>query len=114
MFATTDDLAHLLHIDPADLDTAAATLLLEGAAALVQEAAGGQRITLTVDDTVTLVGSTDSFFDLPQIPVVSVSAVDVDGTAVAAGIDGYKLIGDRLWRRSGWQANYGWSANFGW
>jgi hypothetical protein len=111
-FATPSDLAALLQ---ADIDTATATLLLEGAASLVQEAAGGQRITLVVDDsTGPLIGSTDSFFQLPQIPVVSVSAVDVDGTAVAAGTEGYKLIGNRLWRRSGWQANYGWSANYGW
>src|SRR3954465_7731993 len=82
----------------AGVDPAPATLLLEGAASLVQEAAGGQRITLVVDDsTGPLIGSTDSFFQLPQIPVVSVSAVDVDGTAVAAGTEGYKLIGNRLW-----------------
>jgi hypothetical protein len=110
-FATPSDLAALLQ---ADVDTATATLLLEGAAALVQEAAGGQRITLVNDDIAEIIGSTDSFLQLPQIPVVSVSAVDLDGTAIAAGTEGYKKIGDKLWRRSGWQANYGWSANFGW
>lgn len=101
--ATPQDLASLLQ---ADVDTSTATLLIEMATAIVQGACGGQRIVQVVDDVLTLLGATDSWLDLPQIPVTAVSSVVLDGTTLTVGTD-YKLIGSRLWRKCGWQTNLG-------
>lgn len=102
---TPTDLASLLQ---QDLDASTATLLVECATAVVQEAAGGQRIVQVVDDVADLTGTTDSWLDLPQIPVTGVSAVTLDGSALSAGAPGsggstYRLRGNRLWRGDGWQ-----------
>jgi hypothetical protein len=106
--ATPSDLAAALQ---SNVDTATATLLIECATSVVQEAAGGQRIIQVVDDTATLIGVSDAWLDLPQIPVTAVGAVTLDGTAVAAGVlttdTQYKRFGDRLWRGRGWQVNCG-------
>lgn len=94
---------------PADLgvllgttvDVTQATLLVECATAVVQVAAGGQRI---VDLTTTALIDVDPaaggelYLDLPQLPVRSVAAVTIDGLAVTD----WKLTGQRLWRASGW------------
>lgn len=42
----------------------------------------------------------DRYLDLPGKPVTAISAVSVDGTALAA--TAYKLIHGRLWRLCGW------------
>jgi hypothetical protein len=97
--ATPADLAALLHIDEADLHMAAATLLIECATAVVQEAAG-QGI-LRATSTVTLEPSPGRWLWLPQLPVVSVASVELDGTVLAVG--DYQVRGHRLWRESGWQ-----------
>lgn len=102
--ATPSDLASLVQ---GDVDTSTATLLIEMATAIVQQACGDQRIVQVVGDTLTTSGTTDSWLALPQIPVISVSSVTLDGVALTAGTD-YKLVGNRLFRRQGWQANYGW------
>lgn len=103
MLATPEDLASLLQ---SDLDLSTATLLLETATAIVQEAAGGQRIVQVAGDVITLAGFTDSWLALPQLPVTAVASVALDGITLTAGTD-YRLIGDRLWRRTGWQTSYG-------
>lgn len=106
--ATPADLASALQ---QDLDLSTATLWVEAGTAVVQAAAGGQRIVQVVDDVVTFMGSTSSWLDLPQIPVTAVSSVTLDGSSVAAGeLTGggnYRLIGNRLWRGDGWQINRG-------
>ncbi|MCW2900309.1 MAG: hypothetical protein JWO67_2574 [Streptosporangiaceae bacterium] len=102
--ATPADLASLLQ---ADLDAATATLLIELATSVVQQAAGGQRIVQVVGDSITILGTTDNWLDLPQIPVTAVTSVSQDGTVLTAGTD-YKRFGNRLWRKFGWQTNYGW------
>jgi hypothetical protein len=102
--ATPADLASALQ---QDVDTATATLLIETATAIVQEACGGQRIIEVVGDVVTLTGTTDSWLDLPQIPVTAVTSVVLDGITLSLGTD-FKVFGNRLWRRQGWQSNYGW------
>jgi hypothetical protein len=111
--ATALDLAALLQ---QDLDLSSATLVIEMATALVQEAAGGQRIVQVVDDPFEIGGTTDSWLNLPQIPVTAVaSLVRDDGEAVTIGTGvnaDYKLIGNRLWSRCGWQAALGWGAGF--
>lgn len=102
--ATPSDLASYLQ---ADVDLSTATLLIECATAVVQEAAGGQRIVQVVGDTISILGTSDSWLPLPQIPVTAVTSVTMDGTALTAGTD-YKVFGNKLWRKQGWQSNYGW------
>lgn len=102
--ATPADLASLLQ---GDVDTSTATLLIECATAVVQEAAGGQRIVQVVGDTMNILGTSDSWLDLPQLPVTAVTSVTLDGVTLVAGTD-YKVFGNRLWRRQGWQSNTNW------
>lgn len=107
--ATPEALASMLQ---QDLDAATANLVLDVATAVVQQAAGGQRILRVVNDTANLTGLTGSWLDLPQIPVTAVATVTLDGTAVTAGSPGdppttYRLRGNRLWRGCGWQTYVG-------
>ena len=97
LLATPEDLASALQ---QNLDASTATLWLEVATAVVQEAAGGQRILQVVDDTFSLLGTTDSWLDLPQRPVTAVSGVEIDGEPVTDWV----RFGSRLWRRCGWSA----------
>lgn len=106
--ATPEQLASALQ---RDLDTATANVWLNAATAVVQEATG-QRIVRVTDDAITLTGTTSSWLRLPQLPVVSVASVQLDGTAVTAGAAGsgamtYRLRGSRLWRGCGWQTYCG-------
>jgi len=107
--ASPDDLAALLQ---ATLEPAAATLLVEMATAVVQQAAGGQRIVQVIDDVLTVAGYSDSWLPLPQIPVTAVSSVVLDGVPLTVNTD-YRVVGDRLWRATGWQAAYGWPWDYG-
>lgn len=110
--ATPTDLAALLQ---SDVDTSTATLLIEMATAIVQQACGGQRIVQVVGDVLTMGCYSDSWLDLPQIPVTAVASVVLDGVTLTANTD-YKLIGNRIWRRYGWQANLGypWDWSYSW
>lgn len=108
MLASVADLASLLQVDALTINTASATLVLEVCTAVVQAAADGQRIVRVTDDSTTVVGTTARFLRLPQFPVASVSTVTLDGVALTAGLPGsgsntYRLVGNRLWRGSGWQ-----------
>lgn len=109
MLATLQDLADALQIPLADLPVGTGTLLLEVGTAVVQEAAGGQRIIQVVGDPFSLIGTSDAWLDLPQIPVTAASAVTLDGIALTVGIAGtnYKHRGNRLWRTDGWQTYVG-------
>jgi hypothetical protein len=93
--ATPEDLASALERD--DIDASKAVLLVECATAVVQEAAG-QRLVQVVDDVLEIMGTTDHWLALPQIPVSAVSAVTIEGTVTTH----FKKFGDRLWRRDGW------------
>lgn len=102
--ATPADLASALEVD--SVDTATATLVIEGATAVVQEAAGGQRILQVVGDTASIVVPTGQWLELPQRPVTAVTSVTLpDGTVVAAGTASgtYRRIQHRLWRDIGWK-----------
>lgn len=103
--ATPADLASLLQ---QDVDTATATVLIEAATSVVQEACGGQRIVQVVDDQVAIEGITDSWLTLPQLPVTAVSSVVLDGVTLSTSANDYKVVGAKLWRRLGWQTNWGW------
>lgn len=103
--ATPEQLASALQ---QDLDTATANVWVNAATAVVQEAAGGQRILQVTGDVITLTGTTDSWLPLPQLPVTAVTAVLLDGDALTVGAPGsggltYRRRGSRLWRGSGWQ-----------
>lgn len=93
-----EDLASLLE---RDLDGYKAIMLVECGTAVVQEAAGNQRIVLVEDDPGEQMGDTDSWLWLPQRPVSAVAAVAIDGEALVEGTD-FKRFGSRLWRRAGW------------
>lgn len=95
-----EDLASLLE---KDLDAYKATMLIECATAVVQNAAGDQRIVQVEDDPFTIMGTTDSWLWLPQVPVTEVSEVEIDGEALTVDED-YKVFGNRLWRKCGWAA----------
>lgn len=101
LLATPDDLRRLLDEDADGLPDAAAELLLGLATGAVQDAAG-QELLLHEDDAVELMGTTESWFTLPQRPVTAVTSVRLDG----ALITDYKKFGDRLWRRAGWATCY--------
>jgi hypothetical protein len=60
-----------------------------------------------VGDTLATSGTTDSWFALPQLPVTAVISVTMDGTLLSLST-AYKVCGNRLWRKFGWQSNYGW------
>ena len=102
--ATPEDLASLLQ---KDLDAATATLLVEIATAVVQ-AEVRQRLVQVVDDTATLLGSAESWLDLPQRPVTEVKSVTIDGEPVAegSGSGDYRRFGSRLWRDGGWATRW--------
>jgi hypothetical protein len=107
--ASPSDLASLLQ---KDVDTASATLAIEVCTAVVQAAADGQRIVQVIGDTATVTGTTGQWLRLPQWPVTAVSSVTLDGAALTAGVPGsgastYRLVGNRLYRGSGWQTYCG-------
>jgi len=108
--ATPEDLASALQ---QDVDTATATLLIELGTAEVQQMAGGQRIIEVADDSISILGTSDSWLDLPQIPVTAVTSVIRDGITLTLNTD-YKVFGNRLWSRSGWQSNIGWYGDYDW
>jgi hypothetical protein len=98
LLATPEDLASALQ---QNLDASTAALWVEVATAVVQEAAGGQRILQVVDDSFELLGTTDSWLDLPQRPVTDVTDVAIDGEPVSDWV----RFGSRLWRRCGWSTD---------
>lgn len=105
--ATPQDLAALVQ---SDLDLSTATVVIEAVTAVVQEAAGRQRLIQVADDVEVIQGTTDAWLALPQRPVTAVSSVVLDtGDTVTLGTGSadYKLIGNRLWSRAGWQTDFG-------
>jgi hypothetical protein len=103
--ATPEDLASLLERD--DMDLYKATMLVECATAVVQEAAGGQRIVEVLGDTVELLGTVGAALFLPQLPVTAITSVTLDGEAVAQGTTSgtWRRPGTSwLWRDLGWAA----------
>src|SRR5690606_22691726 len=97
MLATPDDLWTLLGETVETLPYQKAVLLIEIATGEVQ-AAAGQRLVQIVDDQLEIMGTTDSWLNLPQRPVTAVANVMVDGQPVTD----WKRFGARLWRSCGW------------
>lgn len=96
MLATAADLRTLLGEDSTSLPDAEANLMLELATGAVQAAAGQDILQAT--ETVTMMGTTESWLNLPQRPVTEVTSVSLDGESVTD----FKRFGDRLWREDGW------------
>lgn len=107
--ATPAELASALQ---RDLDASTANLWINVCTAVVQEAADNQRILRVTDDNLTIMGLTSRWLALPQIPVVSVASVTLDGVALTAvspggATTGYRRVGNKLWRTEGWQTYVG-------
>lgn len=96
MLAEVGDLSSLLQ---EDIDPDVEALLLELATGEVQSAAG-QRLLRVEDDRFELLGTTESWLDLPERPVVSVDSVEVDGEEVTD----WQRHGSRLFRAGGWSS----------
>ena len=82
-FATHQDLAARLGVTLTSDEQTRATALLALASGLIRSVAR-QRIELVEDDTLTIRGSGESTYLLPERPVVSVSSVTINGTAADA------------------------------
>lgn len=102
-FATAGDLAARLGVDLSSAEQTRANTLLQLASGLIQREAR-QRIELVTNDVLTVPGVAESRLRLPERPVVSVTTVTLDGTAVTAGEDtiDYYLNGSDLIRPKGW------------
>jgi hypothetical protein len=111
--ATPEDLASLLQ---QDLDRSTTELLIECATAVVQRAAGGQRIIQVVDDETVIYrdGFEDQrWLDLPQRPVTAVTSVTIGTDPSTDWFPQYnrsRLYRDAGWRSSTWTAASGPSA----
>lgn len=100
--ATPEDLAALLQ---QNLDRATAELLIQCATAVVQNAAGGQRILEVVDDVATIyLDNYDNslWLTLPQRPVTEVSSVSIGATLVTDWSPQYNR--NRIYRPDGWRS----------
>lgn len=98
LLATPADLRNLLDETVDTLSDDKANVVLSIASGAVR-AAARQTITLVDGETVTLIGDPGQWFELPQRPVTAVTSVKVDGSAVTD----FKVFGNRLWRRCGWE-----------
>jgi len=97
-FATHADLGIRLGVDLTSGEQDDATALIALAQELIQSETG-QDIELVEDDVLTRPGTWSDRLRLPQRPVVAVSSVTIDGTAVDA--DTYYVDGDELVRKTG-------------
>lgn len=80
-FASNEDLADYLHCSVDDLDLGAASVALLAADAAIR-AYTGQTLSYVEDDEITLDGPGTNALLLPQLPVVEVTSVEVDGEAL--------------------------------
>src|SRR5690606_41864707 len=74
--------------------------MLAGIGTAVVQGEVRQRL-VQATDTISLVGTTESWLPLPERPVTEVSSVSLDGQP----IDDWQLHGSRLWRPDGWAAS---------
>jgi hypothetical protein len=88
-------------VEPDDDDVAATFLAV--ASSIIRGAAASP-ILSTVSTVSLWAQDADQYLDLPGKPVTAVSAVTVDGVALAA--TDWKLIHGRLWRRCGWATDW--------
>jgi len=103
MLCQVVDLGAILQLG-SDVDASAATVLIEAATAVVQEACDTppQRLVLVEDDELDLLGDIGVWLDLPQRPAQSVANLTLDGEPLVEGTD-FEQFGSRLWRACSWQ-----------
>lgn len=99
--ASPGDLASLLQ---KDVDTASAVLAIEICTAVIQVACGGRRIVRVVNDSEEIWGSFDRVLRLKNAPIVSITSVTYNGSALSQG------TASGTWRR----AKYGVWRDLGW
>lgn len=95
MLATPADLKKFP--DLAGLTDETATFLLEIATSIIQGETG-QILVAVANDSISIMGTTDSWLDLPQRPVTAIASVEIEGDSVTD----YKRYAARLWRGCGW------------
>lgn len=115
-FSTVDDLAiYLLRTSDAgnpftSAEEDQAALLLDEATSTIQ-AELRQTIELVEDDAAVLVGNWGSTLVLPELPVVSIASVDIDGSVLAED-SGFTWDGSRTLYRGNWSLLSGsWQPN---
>lgn len=81
-FATYSDLEVFLNTSFDSGQQAQASMLLAQASSAITAACDNQQIELVTDDEVVLKGNWSCELTLPQVPVVDVTAVDIDGTVL--------------------------------
>lgn len=99
-FATYSDLETRVNQTFTAAQRAQATMLLAEASSKIAGETG-QQISLATDDEVVLVGNWSSRLVLPQWPVVNVTAVTIDTTALTVST-GYTWDGQRTLYRGAW------------
>lgn len=95
-FATAEDLANRLNLVLTDDEVTRAEALLADASDEIRSETE-QTVNLVTDDVLVRPGTTDERILLPQRPVVNVSSIEIDGSAIT---DWY-LAGDEIVRSSG-------------
>lgn len=105
MLATVEQLMLMPGVPP-DLNPDVAAMILASATAVVQAAAGGQRILEVIDDEATLYGDHSSMLMLPQRPVTAISSVTHDGTLLTLGTahGTWRRAPNGIWRSCGWSS----------
>ena len=105
LLATPPDLASLLQRDLNTMDPASLTLVLEISTGFVQ-AAAEQRLVEVVNDQVTVYGDSDRLLRLPERPVMAVTSVTYQGSALTQGTASgtWRLAHHGIWRDCGWPA----------
>lgn len=88
-FASPNDLATWLGIDLTSEEAERADALLTDASNIIREEVKRGDLGLVTDETITMNGTTDESILLPSTPVVSVSAVTIDGAPLVEGSDWY-------------------------
>lgn len=103
LFASSDDLAARLGVTLTSGEQSRADELLTLVSGLVQREAR-QRIELVINDVLTVPGTPDTRFRLPERPIVAVTNVTVNGLTVTPGIGSmnYSRHADYLSRPYGW------------
>jgi hypothetical protein len=88
LFATADDLADRIGVDLTADERIRANVLLELASGLVQDEAK-KKIGRVDDDLLEIPGTTDDMIRLPELPVISVASLTLDGVPLIEGSDWY-------------------------
>jgi hypothetical protein len=112
-FATSDDLATRLGLSFSEPEATRADELLTDASDEIRSEFG--TISVVTDDVFTRPGTTDERIELPEVPVIAVTSVELDGAPIS---DWYQVgnaivRGRHLTVIDGIGSGYGWLRSFG-